>query len=69
MALEVRVDRARCIGSGVCARVAPGVFDLDDEGVAVVIDPQAGSRSQLFAAAETCPTFAIIVVDNGRRVR
>ncbi len=69
MSLEVHVDRSRCIGSGVCARVAPGAFELDDEGIAVVDDPQAVSRTELVAAADTCPTFAIVVLDNGRRIR
>lgn len=69
MSLEVHVDRARCIGSGVCVRIAPGVFELDEEGVAVVNDAHAASRSELLAAAETCPTFAIVLFESGRRLR
>ncbi len=69
MSLELQVDRARCIGSGVCVRIAPGVFELDDEGVAVVVDAKAATRGELLAAAETCPTFAIHVFQDGRRLR
>ncbi len=69
MSLEVRVDRTLCIGSGVCARVAPGVFELDEEGIAVVVDPQAASSTELVAAADMCPTLAILVFHNGRRIR
>ncbi|MFN2556598.1 MAG: ferredoxin [Nitriliruptorales bacterium] len=69
MSLELQVDRARCIGSGVCARIASGVFELDDEGMAVVIDAKAATRSEILAAAETCPTFAILVFQDGRRLR
>ncbi len=69
MSLELHIDRARCIGSGVCVRIAPDVFELDDEGIAVVIDSQGASRSEVLAAAETCPTFAIAVFHAGRRLR
>ncbi|MBW3577315.1 MAG: ferredoxin [Actinobacteria bacterium] len=68
MPLDVRVNRGLCIGSGVCARIAPGTFELDDEGVAVVVDPRADSRTAVVAAAETCPTDAIAVFDCGRRI-
>ncbi|MDP8929825.1 MAG: ferredoxin [Actinomycetota bacterium] len=69
MPLEAHVDRTRCIGSGVCARVAAGTFELDDDGIAVVVDSQAASRTELVAAADLCPTSAIVVFDNGRRIR
>ncbi len=69
MALDVRVDRVRCIGSGVCTRIAPSVFELDDDGIAVVIDPEGDGRAAVVAAAETCPTDAILVFDGGRRIR
>jgi ferredoxin len=38
MGLEVEIDREVCMGSGNCIYEAPGVFDLDDDGVAVVVD-------------------------------
>lgn len=69
MALDVRIDRVRCIGSGVCTRIAPAVFELDDDGIAVVIDPEADGRAAVVAAAETCPTDAILIFDRGRRIR
>ena len=31
MALSIKVDRERCMGSGNCAFHAPNTFDLDDE--------------------------------------
>jgi ferredoxin len=32
MAVRVDLDRHRCDGHGICAEVAPDVYQLDDEG-------------------------------------
>ena len=55
----VTVDATRCMGSGNCAYWAPGLFDVGDDGVAVVLtDPrQQPERARL--AAQHCPTGAI----------
>ncbi|MGH9282113.1 MAG: ferredoxin [Acidimicrobiales bacterium] len=65
MSLEIRVNRARCIGSKCCTHAAPGVFALDAERIAVVIDPAGGTREQVLLAEEECPTGAISVHDTG----
>ena len=41
MGLEISIDRENCMGSGNCTFTAPGVFGLDDDGIAVVLDPTA----------------------------
>ncbi len=41
---RVVVDRDACMGSGNCAFWAPGVFDLDDDGIAVVVGEFGGPR-------------------------
>ncbi len=38
------VDRDACMGSGNCLFWAPGVFDLDDDGIAVVVGDPAGQE-------------------------
>lgn len=68
MGLDIEVDRTLCIGSGACARIAPGVFELDDDQVAVVVDPDAASRTAVVAAAESCPTLAIRISDGDRQI-
>ncbi len=68
MSLEVRVERAKCIGSNSCTRAAPGVFRLDAEGIAVVVDVEAEPEDTVIDAAEACPTSAIAVVKDGRRI-
>ena len=59
--LDIRIDRETCMGSGNCAFWAPGVFDLDDEGIAVVLDPTAADDEKIVMAAQGCPTQAISV--------
>jgi len=43
--------------------IAPGVFDLDEEGIARVISQDGNDDETKLLAAQSCPTSAIIVVD------
>jgi ferredoxin len=60
-----RIDVARdvCIGSACCVEAAPGVFQLDDSCVSTVSNPDGGTETEIFEAAETCPTLAISLYD------
>lgn len=60
--VQIRVDRALCIGSGDCVDTAPDVFELDEEDKAVVIDPDGASVDDIVMAAGNCPVGAIFVV-------
>ncbi len=61
--VEVTIDREACMGSGNCSFWAPGVFDLDDDGVAILVaDPQC-HQDRVRLAAENCPTRAIHLRD------
>ncbi|MEU6237689.1 ferredoxin [Kitasatospora sp. NPDC047058] len=64
----VRVDRARCIGSGMCALTAPDSLVLGDDGLArPVRAPRPGGpdatgeplTEQLAEAVEYCPVEAL----------
>lgn len=68
MGLEIRIDRDSCMGSGNCSFWAPGVFDLDDEGIATVVDPDAAPEEKIVSAAQGCPTQAISLWRDGERV-
>jgi len=68
VALEISIDRDACMGSGNCAFWAPGVFDLDDEGIAVVVDPAAQPDDKVILAAQGCPTQAISIVREGEKI-
>ncbi|HEY7882816.1 MAG TPA: ferredoxin [Streptosporangiaceae bacterium] len=63
--MRVTVDRDLCEANGVCAGLAPGVFDLDDEDylhilVAEVPDGLAGA---VRSAVASCPKQALRVED------
>ena len=64
--LTVRIDRGLCIGSGNCMKVAPEVFEFDDENI-VAFKAEAGQvvRDRLVDACEVCPVVALIVLDAG----
>ncbi|WP_063796124.1 ferredoxin [Peterkaempfera griseoplana] len=68
--LVVRVDRARCVGTGLCAGAAPGDFQLDADGKSRPRRDTTVPSDGLSDAAEFCPVEAITVVDaaTGRRV-
>jgi ferredoxin len=40
---------------------APGVFDLDDDGIAVVVGDPAGQEAEVAKAVADCPASAIRV--------
>ena len=65
MGLEIDIDRDACMGSGNCTFAAPGVFELDDDSIARVVDPQASPEESVVTAARQCPTHAITVRRDG----
>jgi ferredoxin len=66
--LQILINRDKCMGSGNCLFWAPQAFDLDDEGLSVVLDPATAEESQLFQAREGCPTGAISLWRDGVEV-
>jgi ferredoxin len=61
MGLHVEIDRDVCMGSGNCVFQAPGTFELDDDGIAVVLDATAAPEESVRIAAARCPSKAITV--------
>ncbi len=61
---KVEVDQQMCIGSGNCVEVAEGVFQLNDEEKAEVVDPTAQSIDVLREAEKQCPVAAITVEED-----
>ena len=47
MSPRVNIEEDICIGSGTCVGIAPAVFELNDEGVAQVVDPTAADLADL----------------------
>lgn len=66
---RIVVDRAKCIGAGSCVAVAPGVFQLDGENLAYVIDPDSTDEDTILLAAQSCPVLAIELYDEaGKKI-
>lgn len=66
---RIVVDRAKCIGANSCVAVAPGVFQLDEENIAYVVDPDSTDEDTIMLAAQSCPVLAILLYDeNGKRL-
>ena len=67
--LRVRIDRTLCVGFGDCITEAPEAFRLDDEGVAIFVEPERVVRERLLHACDACPVDAITVTDcDGRQL-
>ncbi|WP_354644086.1 ferredoxin [Kitasatospora camelliae] len=60
-ALDVRVDRFRCVGTGQCAALAPADLALGADGRARPLGGTSELSGELADAAEMCPTEAISV--------
>jgi ferredoxin len=62
--MRVAVDSDRCVGSAYCQRIAPGTFDLGDDGIAVVLSADGADTTDTAAVREAeaaCPAMAISV--------
>ena len=59
--MKFKVNKEICIGCGACQAIAPDVFEIDDEGLAVAIDAEINDDNQEDAidAKEGCPVNAI----------
>lgn len=63
--MELVIDRERCIGAGMCALLAPAVFDQDDtDGRVLLLDPAppAAHHPAAREAAHNCPAAAIALL-------
>ncbi len=67
---KVEVIREKCISAASCAVIAPKVFELDEEQIAVVISQDGNDDETKLLAAQSCPTMAVIVTDteSGKQV-
>lgn len=59
--MKATVDEDRCRGHAVCCTLCPEVFDLSDDGYAVVEQPDVSERFEqaVRTAAMSCPERAI----------
>ncbi|RDI43664.1 ferredoxin [Nocardia mexicana] len=65
--MEIRVDRERCIGAGMCVMTAPAVFDQSDEDGRVLLlnsTPAHDLEPAVGEAVQVCPSGAITLVSS-----
>ena len=63
--MKVRVDADVCVGTGSCINICPDVFELGDDGVAVVkvAEVPAELEESCREAVDGCPVEAILLED------
>jgi len=59
--MRITADADQCVGAGQCVLAAPDVFDQDDDGLVMVLQPTPEGTHQLavHAAADVCPSRSI----------
>ena len=60
--MRIRLDNDKCQGHGRCYSLAPGLFESDDEGYAVLTGDgsvPADLEHEAQLAADNCPEYAI----------
>jgi ferredoxin len=62
--MELKVDRDLCEANAVCCGLAPEIFELDDEEMLVVKQPEpaADQLERVRKAVERCPKNALELV-------
>jgi|HubBroStandDraft_6_1064221.scaffolds.fasta_scaffold3537189_2 ferredoxin len=58
---SVHVLRDRCMGTAMCASIAPEAFNIDETGHAVYNGTAITAQDDLQDAAESCPVAAIVL--------
>lgn len=63
--MRVTIDRNMCCGHALCVDEAPEVFEIADDGIAVLLieDPGEELRKKIESAVRLCPEMAIGVFD------
>lgn len=61
--MKVKVDASACTGCAVCTDLVPEVFELSDDSISVVKNPDvpAALEDKVREAADSCPVTCISV--------
>ena len=62
--MKIKINKIDCKGCGACAAVAPELFEIDDEGKAILLKKENltdEDKEKIAEAADTCPVQAISV--------
>jgi ferredoxin len=66
--MKVHVDPNVCAGFGVCLGICPEVFELHDDGYAIVVVDEVPTELEdaVRQAVNQCPARAISLIDEPR---
>jgi ferredoxin len=67
MTWRLSVDRTVCGATGMCAALAPDLFELN-EAWATPVKEEIDPDELALDAADQCPTQAILVTQDGREI-
>ncbi|MEU7496432.1 ferredoxin [Streptomyces griseofuscus] len=61
--MKISIDADKCCGAGQCVLVAPEIFDQDEEGIVILLDPEPSDelRDAVEDSIAICPANAIHV--------
>ncbi|MCK5393601.1 MAG: ferredoxin [Candidatus Omnitrophica bacterium] len=57
---KVTIDESACVSCGLCANLCPEVFEMNDEGIAIVLSNES-ENCDIKDIASQCPVDAIVV--------
>jgi ferredoxin len=63
--MKIIVNEDRCTGVGICESIAPGFFEVGDDGALVLLRRQFGEpdRAGIKEAVRSCPTLALSIAE------
>jgi ferredoxin len=63
--MRIEVDLAKCTGHGICESIAEDVFEVGDDGIVVITEPERPEtdRERMQKAVTQCPAAALRLVD------
>ncbi|MFH0873872.1 MAG: ferredoxin [Candidatus Komeilibacteria bacterium] len=62
--MQIKIDPELCVSVGSCVAIAGQTFELDENGIAQVKSGNLDAEATIIAAAESCPTKAITLLDD-----
>ncbi len=67
--MKIEIKKDLCISAASCVAIAPGVFQLDDEGKVYLVDKKGADEDTILEAAKSCPVQCIVIKDdNGKQI-
>jgi ferredoxin len=59
--MKLEADREDCIASGNCVMISDALFDQDDDGIVVVLEPDVpeGEEDHAREAVKICPASVL----------